>query len=145
MGTLPQLAENGRVALEMFEPDKFDLVLMDIAMPVMDGLEATRQIRLKWKSAAMPPIIALTAHVMDAIDDEVDVVGIDTVLSKPIPFEELKHALEEALTGKSDTNAVPVCQQADRSARSIFSIMKRILRKLSRTATQRQHPPKHIL
>lgn len=124
MGTLPQLAENGRVALEMFEPDKFDLVLMDIAMPVMDGLEATRQIRLKWKSAAMPPIIALTAHVMDAIDDEVDVVGIDTVLSKPIPFEELKHALEEALTGKSDTNAVPVCQQADRSARSIFSIMK---------------------
>lgn len=97
MGVVPELAENGRIAFEKFDPEKFDLVLMDVAMPEMDGLEATRQICLKWQDADMPPILALTAHVMDAIQDEVELVGIDTVLSKPIPFQELKHALETAL------------------------------------------------
>lgn len=98
MGVVPELAENGRIALEKFDPEKFDLVLMDVAMPEMDGLEATRQIRLKWQDADMPPILALTARVMDAIQDEVELVGIDIVLSKPIPFQELKHALETALS-----------------------------------------------
>ena len=92
------LAENGRIALEVFDPAKFDLVLMDVAMPEMDGLEATRRIRMKWGNVPMPPILALTAHVMDAVEDEAALVGIDTILSKPIPFEELKSELEAALT-----------------------------------------------
>ncbi len=124
MNTIPHLAENGRIALEMFDPEKFDLVLMDIAMPEMDGLEATRQIRLKWKDAKLPPIIALTAHVMDAIKEEVEVVGIDTVLSKPIPFEELKHALEIALTEQSNTPATPPPLQDETHDTTVFSIMK---------------------
>lgn len=97
MNLVPQLAENGRIALEMFDPAKFDLVLMDVAMPEMDGLEATRRIRMKWGAVPMPPILALTAHVMDAVEDEAALVGITTILSKPIPFEELKAALEYAL------------------------------------------------
>lgn len=92
-----ELAENGRIALEKFSPEKYDLVLMDVAMPEMDGLEATRRIREKWAGTELPPIMALTAHVMDAIEEEATLVGIDTVLSKPIPFEELKQALEHAL------------------------------------------------
>jgi signal transduction histidine kinase/CheY-like chemotaxis protein/HPt (histidine-containing phosphotransfer) domain-containing protein len=124
MNTIPQLAENGRIALDMFDPEKFDLVLMDIAMPEMDGLEATRQIRMKWKDAKMPPIIALTAHVMDAIKEEVEVVGIDTVLSKPIPFEELKHALEVALTGQSNTPTAPALVYEENQELSVFSMMK---------------------
>ena len=103
MNLVAQLAENGRIALEMFDPEKFDLVLMDVAMPEMDGLEATRQIRLKWEGSVMPPILALTAHVMDAIEEEAGFVGSDTVLSKPIPFEELKHALETALMERAQT------------------------------------------
>lgn len=101
MNLTADLAENGRIALEMFDPEKYDLVLMDVAMPEMDGLEATRRIRLKWGDAYMPPILALTAHVMDAIQEEAAVVGIDTILSKPIPFEELKHALETALSNQA--------------------------------------------
>lgn len=107
MGLLPEIAENGRIALEMFDPAKYDLVLMDVAMPEMDGLEATRRIRLKWADASMPPIIALTAHVMDAIGEEAAIVGIDTILSKPIPFEELKHALQTALTETGAVEAEP--------------------------------------
>lgn len=101
MNLVAELAENGRIALEMFDPEKFDLVLMDVAMPEMDGLEATRQIRLKWANADMPPIIALTAHVMDAIAEDAAVVGIDTILSKPIPFADLKEALEIALVDRA--------------------------------------------
>lgn len=101
MNLKAELAENGRIALEMFDPDKFDLVLMDVAMPEMDGLEATRRIRLKWADADMPPILALTAHVMDAIEEEAAIVGIDTILSKPIPFNELKSALEVALLDRN--------------------------------------------
>jgi len=103
MNLKAELAENGRIALEKFDPEKFDLVLMDVAMPEMDGLEATRQIRLKWADAHMPPIIALTAHVMDAIEEEAAIVGITGILSKPIPFDELKQALELALAKEQTT------------------------------------------
>lgn len=105
MNLVPQLAENGRIALEMFDPAAFDLVLMDVAMPEMDGLEATRRIRMKWGDVPMPPILALTAHVMDAVEEEAALVGITTILSKPIPFEELKSALERAIAESDNGNA----------------------------------------
>jgi CheY-like chemotaxis protein len=103
MGMISQLAENGRIALDVFAPENFDVVLMDVAMPEMDGLEATRRIRDKWAGVAMPPILMLTAHLMDAIEDDAKQVGVYTVLSKPIPYEELKAALIVALAaGRGD-------------------------------------------
>ena len=98
MNLIVDLAENGRIALEKFSPGKYDLILMDIAMPEMDGIEATRRIREKWPKDSVPPIIALTAHVADAIEEEARHVGIDHILSKPIPFDELKSALMAALS-----------------------------------------------
>lgn len=98
MNLKADLAENGRIALEKFLPGKYDLILMDVAMPEMDGIEATRQIKEKWPKESVPPIIALTAHVADAIEEEARLVGIDHILSKPIPFEELKSALTAALS-----------------------------------------------
>ncbi len=97
MNMIPTLAENGRVALEKFAPGKFDLVLMDIAMPEMDGLEATRRLRDMWAAEDIPPILALTAHLMDAIEDDAALVGIETILSKPIPFDELKTTMETTI------------------------------------------------
>ncbi|WP_244515906.1 ATP-binding protein [Pacificibacter marinus] len=91
------LAENGRIAVEKFAPGKYDLILMDIAMPEMDGIEATRQIFAKWPKDSVPPILALTAHVADAIEGESKQVGINRILSKPIPYDELKTALEDTL------------------------------------------------
>jgi signal transduction histidine kinase/DNA-binding NarL/FixJ family response regulator len=98
MGVTADLAENGRIACEKFTPNKYDLILMDIAMPEMDGIEATRQIFDTWPKDSVPPILALTAHVADAIEDEARQVGISHILSKPIPYEELKTALETALS-----------------------------------------------
>ncbi|MGO4906908.1 ATP-binding protein [Pseudorhodobacter sp. W20_MBD10_FR17] len=111
MGLVAELAENGRLALEAFAPDKFDIVLMDVAMPEMDGLEATRRIRDKWAGSDLPPFLVLTAHVMDAIEEEARQVGVDTVLSKPIPFEELKAAMIAAL-GNSKAARTPAALQA---------------------------------
>lgn len=98
LGLVSELAENGRVALEKFDPEKFDIVLMDVAMPEMDGLEAIRKIQEKWQGHVLPPILLLTAHVMEAIEDDARSIGIETVLSKPIPYVELKNALELALS-----------------------------------------------
>ena len=105
MHLIADLAENGRIAFEKFLPGKYDLILMDIAMPEMDGLEATRRIREKWPKESVPPIIALTAHVADAIQDEAKLVGIDRIMSKPIPFDDLQAALTAALSA-DQTNAV---------------------------------------
>ena len=97
MNLKADLAENGRIAVEKFAPGKYDLILMDIAMPEMDGIEATRQIKTKWPAKDVPPIFALTAHVADAIEEEANIVGIDRILSKPIPFDTLKSLIESSL------------------------------------------------
>ncbi|MFN0175853.1 MAG: two-component regulator propeller domain-containing protein [Saprospiraceae bacterium] len=84
-----EVAENGRVALEKIETSaSFDLVLMDVKMPVMDGLEATRQIRAqeKWNKL---PIIALTANAVQGELDKCREVGMDAYVTKPIDTEEL--------------------------------------------------------
>ncbi len=107
MGLRAELAENGRIALETFAPDKFDIVLMDVAMPEMDGLEATRRIREKWYGADLPPILVLTAHVMEAIQEEAHQVGVETVLSKPIPYADLKAALITALSKRVKITDLP--------------------------------------
>lgn len=121
------LAENGRVALEIFDPAKHDLILMDVAMPEMDGLEATRRIREKWAGTPLPPILILTAHVMDAIQEEATIVGVDTVLSKPIPFDDLKHALEIALSGAPRCEEDSISLEDDilsaEKSRKIFALM----------------------
>jgi two-component system, sensor histidine kinase len=93
-----ELAENGRIALDKFNPDIFDVVLIDIAMPEMDGLEATKRFREKWVNHTIPPIVALTAHVLDAIEEDVSIVGIDRVLTKPILFEEFETELNSILS-----------------------------------------------
>lgn len=104
LGMVAVLAENGRIALDEFAPDLFDVVLMDVAMPEMDGLEATRRIREKWVGHDLPPFMILTAHVMDAIEEEARLVGVEHVLSKPIPFDDLKSALELALNADGETD-----------------------------------------
>ncbi len=101
MGLDADLAENGRIAVEKFEPGKYDIILMDVAMPEMDGLQATRAIRNTWAADQIPPILALTAHVMETIEDESRSVGIDRVLNKPIGFQDLRMGIAEALRGRN--------------------------------------------
>ena len=87
-------AKNGQEAVEMAEKGGFDLVLMDIKMPIMDGLEATKAIR-----AALPnlPIIALTANAFDSDRQLAMDAGCNDFLSKPVSSELCLKALKNFL------------------------------------------------
>ena len=79
------IVENGREALEVFSNDKFDLVLMDVQMPEMDGFEATAAIRdLEKQTGRHIPIIAMTAHAMKGDRERCLEAGMDEYVSKPI-------------------------------------------------------------
>ncbi|MBU1078746.1 MAG: response regulator [Spirochaetes bacterium] len=84
------LADNGKKALNMLEKGTFDLILMDVMMPEMDGYEATIKIREKEKKTGKHvPIIAMTAKVMKGDKDKCLAVGMDDYISKPINSEKL--------------------------------------------------------
>jgi hypothetical protein len=89
MGHAPVIAENGLTALEAFDSDHFDLVLMDLHMPVMDGFEAARAIRSRHDRRASVPIIALTADVRDGVREEALSAGMNAYLTKPLNVREL--------------------------------------------------------
>ena len=96
------LAENGRQAVELLATNDFDCVLMDIQMPVMDGIEATRVIR---ESATLGPkknvpIIALTAYAMDGDKEKFLAAGMNGYVAKPVKIEELLQTMAEALAGQ---------------------------------------------
>ncbi|GHV04647.1 hypothetical protein FACS1894217_00240 [Clostridia bacterium] len=100
------VAGDGEVALEMLDKYPFDLVLMDIHMPVMDGLQATAAIRESGKSYAQIPIVAMTADVMQEEVKTFTDAGMDGHVAKPIEFERLQVVLTEFLTKGGDTNVV---------------------------------------
>jgi CheY-like chemotaxis protein len=87
-GHLVDLAENGLEAVDFFKKEGYDLILMDIQMPVMDGNEATRQIRVIEKtiktSRSRTPIIAMTAHFGEGYKDECLAAGMDDIITKPL-------------------------------------------------------------
>jgi len=92
----PDIAENGLQVLQMLQEKDYDIVLMDLHMPEMDGNEATKEIRnLKNKEKANTPIIALTATVNDIIIGEVFAAGMNDYLSKPFRSEDLFEKLEK--------------------------------------------------
>ncbi len=85
-------AHNGKEAVEMALTEKPDLVLMDIKMPLMDGLEATRQIRTQ---AAELPIVALTANAFDSDRQQALQAGCNDFLPKPINAEKCLQTIEK--------------------------------------------------
>ncbi len=93
-------AANGREAVEAFRQGSFDLVVMDVQMPEMDGLEATAAIRgLERATAARVPILALTAHAMKGDRERCLQAGMDHYISKPLRTEEFFAAVDRLLAG----------------------------------------------
>lgn len=88
------IAQNGKEAVEACGKKPYDLVLMDIQMPVMNGLEATRQIR-KLKIHPQPKIVAMTAHAMGEDKIKCMEAGMDDYLTKPIRFDQVKEVLKK--------------------------------------------------
>jgi PAS domain S-box-containing protein len=90
-------AADGREAVEMSATGGFDLILMDVQMPELDGREATREIRLREQAgAARLPIIAVTASAMEGDRDQCIAAGMDGYLSKPIRYESFIEEVERA-------------------------------------------------
>jgi len=94
-------AENGKVALQQMEQSRFDLVLMDCQMPVMDGFEAAREIRERERAAlaSRTPIIAFTANVMSGDVERCLQAGMDGYLAKPHTLDQLRAAVTPWLGG----------------------------------------------
>jgi CheY-like chemotaxis protein len=90
------LVENGAEAVEAAGIEPFDAILMDMQMPVMDGLEATRRIRTGAGPNADTPVIALTANAMDVHKAAWDAAGVHAFLTKPIDAPLLARTLGEA-------------------------------------------------
>jgi CheY-like chemotaxis protein len=90
------IAENGKIAIEKYSQNSYDLILMDLHMPEMDGREATQKIKLMEKEGEMPvPIIALTADVMMENINELYGLGISDYVSKPFNAPDLKAKIEK--------------------------------------------------
>ncbi len=93
VGYRADVAANGVEALDALERQLYDAVLMDVEMPEMDGLEATRQIHQRWPRERRPHIIAVTANAMQGERELCIQAGMDDYISKPIHIEELSGAL----------------------------------------------------
>ena len=88
-----EIAENGKVVLEIVSHEHFDLILMDVQMPEMDGMEASRMIRVCLET--QPVIIAMTANVMQGDREECIQSGMNDYISKPVELNELLNMFEK--------------------------------------------------
>lgn len=98
------IAENGQIAVEKFTQNRYDLVLMDMQMPVMDGHSATRAIRV-WEleqSVEPTPILAVTAHALKEDEDKSREAGCDAHVTKPIKKAELQAAIQKLTQGVAE-------------------------------------------
>jgi CheY-like chemotaxis protein len=93
LGYSADLAVNGLEALNALENQHYEIVLMDIQMPEMDGLEVARRIRANWPPAEQPYIIAITAYALLYSVDTCLQAGMNDYIIKPLNLEELKTAI----------------------------------------------------
>jgi CheY-like chemotaxis protein len=93
LGLAVAVAADGQQAIDRLAAEQFDAVLMDCQMPVMDGFEATRELRRIEAGQAHTPVIALTADAMAGAAEQCLAAGMDAYLSKPYTFDGLRAAL----------------------------------------------------
>ena len=106
MGHMVVLATNGEKALSMLESQSFDLILMDVQMPEMDGLTATKRIReMERTRGGHIPIIAMTAHAMQGDRELCLAAGMDGYVSKPVRREELERSIVTVTKQRSSKQA----------------------------------------
>jgi CheY-like chemotaxis protein/HPt (histidine-containing phosphotransfer) domain-containing protein len=107
IGYRADLVQNGIEALEALRRQPYDVVLMDIEMPQMDGLTATRQIREEWQNRPepAPKIIAITAYAMEGDRQKCFAAGMDGYITKPFRIKALASALEQIQSGATQTES----------------------------------------
>jgi CheY-like chemotaxis protein len=113
-GCQVDIAPNGLEAVRMYSEKKYDLILMDIQMPVMDGITATKELRKKYKD--LPPIIGLSANVLKEDADSYIQEGLDDYIAKPLTPEKLYSTIAGWLNKKATGHAQPIDQESETSA-----------------------------
>jgi CheY-like chemotaxis protein len=99
--------DNGKKALEALLKNDYDLAILDVQMPVMDGLEAAEGLRASRRPAADLPMIALTAQVLDEEVERISATGFDMVLGKPFMEEDLEAAIRSVLKRNPKKTSAP--------------------------------------
>ena len=100
------IANNGQEAVEMVNNGSYDIVFMDLQMPVMGGIEATREIRGNFLLRQQPVIIAMTGHALTGVKQSCMEVGMNEFLTKPVSLDDLRRVIPPALAGNSAITAV---------------------------------------
>jgi CheY-like chemotaxis protein len=127
LGHQADLAASGREVLERLARSAYDVILMDVQMPEMDGIEATRAICAQWPAGARPRVIAMTAEAMEADRHACLAAGMDDYVVKPVRLERLARALDQCrrVTGRSGAAAPPAA-----GAPGAVAVDTRLLREL---------------
>lgn len=111
LGYSADLAANGHEVLAALERKEYDVVLMDVMMPELDGLEATRRIVARWPPEKRPRIVALTASAMSEDRVRCLAAGMDEYLSKPIDLPALAEALQRAIPREMEVPSLPMIDE----------------------------------
>ncbi len=132
MGYRADVAGNGLEAIEAIKRQQYDVVLMDVQMPELDGLETTRYIVKNWTKEQRPRIIAMTAGAMKGDKEKCLEAGMDDYVTKPIQFNELVTALKKCKTnGKSESLAVENQEKTMKSQTDLPAIDETVLQMLA--------------
>jgi len=105
IGYRADIANNGAEAVNIFVNQQYDVILMDMQMPEMDGIEATQKIRQEYQNLPRPYIIAMTAHAMAGYRETCIDAGMDDYVTKPVNRDALAEALQRAATAIEERNA----------------------------------------
>lgn len=103
-GLTPDQAENGQIAVDLVHENTYDLILMDMQMPVMDGFTATRTLR---EAGFTTPIVALTANAMRGFEQEVIAAGCTAYLTKPVDIDALLATIASIVGGHQESSVAP--------------------------------------
>jgi signal transduction histidine kinase/DNA-binding response OmpR family regulator len=118
LGYRADVAANGLEAIEALERQTYDVVLMDVQMPEMDGEEATHRICERWPPAQRPSIIGMTAHAMSGDRERYISAGMDGYITKPVNVKALIEALTQCQPTDQHVGKMPAAEaQADENAR----------------------------
>ena len=120
-GLIVEMARDGKQALGLLEKHEFDGVLMDCQMPVMDGYEATKQIRKQQKYKDLP-VLAMTANVMAGDREKVIEVGMNDHIAKPIDIDEIFHIMAKWISPSSSPNSVPSSEISTKEEGAVLAL-----------------------
>ena len=114
LGNSVDVAMTGKAALEMFKPGEYDLVLLDIQLPDMTGLDISRELTQKYAREDLPPLVALTANVLKDKKEYLD-AGMDDVLSKPLSVPALTAMIKKYWDTRNEEESTVTSEESSKS------------------------------